>query len=299
MQMGNNHRLVYTFWFLCAILIVAADPFFNCSKPHAEQVSASYRCPCDVVGTAEDDRPMLWVHVPKTGTSFANAVFRMACKKLPYWASIRTNKNVSGLKQVLVPYFSKCFHKEVKACLLEGGAKANTAHHPLEREGFDPQRVAYVTMLRDPISRLVSGFHHNMHDCHNCTKKTTLTEYAATTSGMYTDYFAGSDSTEIAIKRIQQFAFVGLMEYWDLSICLFHHLFGGRAPIEAEFANLRPGKYRRKKHALSMAAKEIERLQHALPAHFRSRLIDDNKVYAAGAVKFWSDVDRYRSNCTR
>ena len=300
MTIGNSHGLIYTFWFIfTALIVINADPIFNCSKPSTETVDTSTRCPC-MVRKAVKSRPVLWVHVPKTGSSFANTVFRMACKKLPDWASIRTNNNVStGSAGRLVPYFSRCFHKEVKTCSLEGGANRNTAHHPLQKTKFDSKRVAYVTMLREPASRLVSGFHHNFHDCGNCTKKTTLIEYATATAGMYTDYFAGTDSVETAIARIQQFAFVGLMEYWDLSICLYHHLFGGRMPIESEFANLRPGKYRRKKQTRDAAAKEIVRLRQSLPAHLGSRLIGDNRIYAAGAAKFWSDIHHYRLSCAR
>ena len=284
---------------LCLWLRNSAHPMFNCSKPNSEGLTTS-RCSCQVISAAVETRPMLWVHVPKTGSSFANTFFRVACKHLPQWASIRINDNVStGSVGRLVPYFSKCFHKEMKKCPLEGGTSRNTAHHPLNihHSSFDPNRVAYVTMLREPASRIVAGFHHNLHDCHNCTWKTTLSEYAEATAGMYTEFFAGSNNVATAIKRIQQFAFVGLMEYWDLSICLYHYLFGGPAPIEPEFANLRPGKYKHSKKGRDAAAKEITKLRQALPAHVSSRLVADNMVYSAGAAKFWSDIGRYRLSC--
>ena len=297
---GCGGPLVY----VCAVFLflhASSHPMFNCSKPNSDiwGQATSARCPCQTISTAVKTRPVLWVHVPKTGSSFANTVFRVACKKLPLWAFIRINSNVStGSVGRLVPYFSKCFHKEIKKCPLEGGASRNTAHHPLANTAFDPEHVAYVTMLREPSSRIVAGFHHNLHDCHNCTKKnTTLSEYAAATAGMYTDYFAGTDSVDAAVKRIQQFAFVGLMEHWDLSICLYHHLFGGPVPIESEFANLRPGKYKHSKKGRDAAAKEIAQLRKSLPAHLGERLITDNMVYAAGVAKFWSDIRRYRLSC--
>lgn len=50
------------------------------------------------------------------------------------------------------------------------------------------------------------------------------------------------DVTE-AIRRIHEdLAFVGIVEYWDQSICLFHRMFGG-AIDESELKNLRPGEY--------------------------------------------------------
>eukprot|EP00438_Fugacium_kawagutii_P032691 Skav221352 [mRNA] locus=scaffold1845:222188:222670:+ [translate_table: standard] len=44
----------------------------------------------------------------------------------------------------------------------------------------------------------------------------------------------------LALKRLQEgFAFVGLTEEWELSVCLFHAKFGG--PCQAiEFVNTRP-----------------------------------------------------------
>ena len=44
-----------------------------------------------------------------------------------------------------------------------------------------------------------------------------------------------------AKRRLQSgLAFVGLVEHWELSICLFHAMFGGTAR-EAQFANTRKG----------------------------------------------------------
>merc|ERR1712166_1729650 len=47
--------------------------------------------------------------------------------------------------------------------------------------------------------------------------------------------------TPTALKRLDGFKFVGLTEEWDLSICLFHAMFGGECE-ESEFANMRPSK---------------------------------------------------------
>ena len=45
-----------------------------------------------------------------------------------------------------------------------------------------------------------------------------------------------------AAKRVQEgFAFVGIAEDWDLSICLFHKMFGGACHAD-EFQDTRPGR---------------------------------------------------------
>ena len=44
-----------------------------------------------------------------------------------------------------------------------------------------------------------------------------------------------------AIGRLEGFAFVGVTELYDLSICLFHAMHGGPC-LPVEFANTRPGR---------------------------------------------------------
>ena len=47
----------------------------------------------------------------------------------------------------------------------------------------------------------------------------------------------------VALKRLREgFAFVGLQEEWELSICLFHVKFGGPCR-QVEFLNTRPGNH--------------------------------------------------------
>ena len=46
---------------------------------------------------------------------------------------------------------------------------------------------------------------------------------------------------EKALQRLQDgFKFVGLTEYWEASVCLFHAMFGGECDA-MEFENTRPG----------------------------------------------------------
>lgn len=53
-------------------------------------------------------------------------------------------------------------------------------------------------------------------------------------------HFPASDHVELAKRRVREnFAFVGLVEAWDSTICLFHRQFGGAMHLN-EYANLRP-----------------------------------------------------------
>merc|ERR1719469_93252 len=47
---------------------------------------------------------------------------------------------------------------------------------------------------------------------------------------------------QIAMDRVRKFKFVGLTSQWELSICLFHTMFGGTC-LPVEFSNLRRGNY--------------------------------------------------------
>ena len=44
----------------------------------------------------------------------------------------------------------------------------------------------------------------------------------------------------LAKERLKRFAFVGLEESWDVSMCVFHRLYGRRVPALA-LSNVRPG----------------------------------------------------------
>ena len=46
-------------------------------------------------------------------------------------------------------------------------------------------------------------------------------------------------SLSLARTRVRQMAFVGMTEAWDLSVCLFHAMFGGEC-LAVEFNNSRP-----------------------------------------------------------
>jgi hypothetical protein len=45
-----------------------------------------------------------------------------------------------------------------------------------------------------------------------------------------------------ACRRLRLFAFVGISDYWDASVCLFHKMYGGE-PHSIELVNVRKGKY--------------------------------------------------------
>mmetsp|Transcript_2409 Transcript_2409/g.8671 ORF Transcript_2409/g.8671 Transcript_2409/m.8671 type:complete len:577 (-) Transcript_2409:1013-2743(-) len=153
--------------------------------------------------------PLRWLHIPKTGTSFAMTIFHVACQfALPPWASIRYSESHPPLQGVLVPFFHACYPSVFpKKCpgLTPTTARRSTGHVAAQPEemdalGIDPGipldelkksrermladnkagHVLMLTIIRDPYERLVSGYMYNMHDCPHCHKRnTTLDDYAS------------------------------------------------------------------------------------------------------------------------
>uniref|UniRef100_A0A7S4SDN8 Uncharacterized protein n=1 Tax=Alexandrium monilatum TaxID=311494 RepID=A0A7S4SDN8_9DINO len=81
---------------------------------------------------------------------------------------------------------------------------------------------------------------------------------------------------------IESIRFVGLAEEYDLSVCLFHSMFGG-ACKSVEFQNMRPGPRRQKSkvYDVSMSAK------------VESSLRSDTITYDAARRRFWRDVKQH------
>lgn len=217
---------------------------FDCSRPPDDDKSLA-PVKCSLCDGEKKTKRIRWIHVPKTGTTFANTVLRSACDSLPDYAAMRAvaGQNLRHAPHgMIVPYFSSCFPRAVRACRLDGGFKFVEGHHVIQ--SFNPNSVAYVTMLREPFSRLVSSYHDNFHDCKRC-RGMSLLDYARSeeTWGIYARYFVGNvkDAAE-AVKRtkwrLAQFAFVGIVEQWSRSVCLYHSAIGGKAmPISAEIVD--------------------------------------------------------------
>eukprot|EP00971_Amphidinium_carterae_P256685 5096725-Amphidinium_carterae.1 len=125
-----------------------------------------------------------------------------------------------------------------------------------------------VTMIRDPRQRAVSGWYAQTRK-HSCTYAKNQTDYQICVSACHTQMILGTgcafrkrgakttadhdllglqedDAVEVAVARLWRFAFVGLTEQWDISMCLFHAIFAGGECVSVEFKRGRVGYQRRK-----------------------------------------------------
>lgn len=89
---------------------------------------------------------------------------------------------------------------------------------------------------------------------------------------------------ELAIERLKGFAFIGLLEEYDLSVCLFHRMFGGEC-LPVEFLNMRPH--------IASALETREKKARDLDLLRRHRDPIDGPLYDAAARIFWANVRRY------
>jgi hypothetical protein len=98
-----------------------------------------------------DGSPIWWVKAPKTASTFGNILVRAVC---PH-AHIKTPLQDTGLT-----FLDEHGCRESNPLI--GYLRPGHAPLPLEVE---EGKYAILTIVREPISRIVSGYLHNLHDC--------------------------------------------------------------------------------------------------------------------------------------
>ncbi|EDQ86193.1 uncharacterized protein MONBRDRAFT_38476 [Monosiga brevicollis MX1] len=133
------------------------------------------------------------------------------------------------------------------------------AHYPLNKVQAVSGTV--MAMFRHPAKRLVSAFNYGRHSFGmNRLERLRLLKTTETlegyvnfpgiascmtkmTLGYNCAHYVRLDESHLqeAKSRLEKdFAFIGLSEHWNASVCLFHRQYGG-AMHQTELANLRPG----------------------------------------------------------
>lgn len=206
---------------------------------------------------------LFWLHIPKCGTSWLNVIFHYACPRVPenVTCSLVVGRTGGPIAEELLRRWPPW-----RWCNTPFISRPNF-HNP-----YTPRAKDFaVGLFREPRARLVSAFHHNSHSngmdpaerhrmlaalksipderkrlaafvaypgLANCMTKMVLGFACASPVEI------SSDMLDEAKRRVREdFAFVGLTNAWNQSVCLFHRMWGGRT-LAVEFENTRPGGYR-------------------------------------------------------
>ena len=201
--------------------------------------------------------PVRWLHIPKCGMTFALSVVNYACSHVhPPWHFVYMALE-GGQSDVRMAHSLDCRHK-IRGHRCEGRLLLPfVGHYPVQ--AYDQQ---IVTMLRRPAKRLISAFRDNYHawglgaSQRNAMKRAhpTVDSWARYPgiAGCMTKMLAGYDCgasrvppreellrQALGALRSPRVAFVGLVEEWDASVCLFHRMMDdGTRPWLAEFRQL-------------------------------------------------------------
>eukprot|EP00908_Phaeocystis_cordata_P002428 Transcript_12636.p1 GENE.Transcript_12636~~Transcript_12636.p1 ORF type:complete len:453 (+),score=59.97 Transcript_12636:1586-2944(+) len=187
--------------------------------------------------------PLVWVHVPKAGSAFVNTLMHHVgiCPQWPSCGTLLPGEDVYSM-------FATYNH----SILCEDAFPAD--YSPPGHDSAGPALTAHgadhgAIMIRQPEQRTLAA-HTSGWPVPSMSRDLPLATYANVTAGCTVkmisrtpksfakrgdqNNFCAFDDTaptdsevELAISRLRDFAFVGLAEQWDASICLFHAQFGG------------------------------------------------------------------------
>lgn len=115
-------------------------------------------------------------------------------------------------------------------------------HAPVGRRPSSPLS-SYVTMIRAPRQRIISSFYGGIHDQALPDYNTTvLSKRACNPATLARIPRIGGHQTRFlgGVDNLLEFAFVGLVEEWELSVRLFHWTYGSANMSSLEMQNVRP-----------------------------------------------------------
>lgn len=193
--------------------------------------------------------PLKFLHIPKCGTSFLNAIVHTPslCPDLDWRYEVNSD--------VLSKSFEKDFWHECPQVCNQSRFECNSASQTHEGIGssYSSYKGHLITMMRQPEQRVLSAYHDARFD-HGASRYPNVSAYAEGVAGLVTCQLTGAKSVDpvpqcgelqkadalAAAKRLREgFVFVGIMEEWDMSMCLFHKIFGGHC-WHSDFENSRP-----------------------------------------------------------
>jgi len=224
---------------------------------HTQLLQMHYRYSAGVPNqSSHSTNRVAWVHIPKCGSSFGTTVVHFANSSLPATAVYGPEDRNLTRDEALYFDFSGTFIEDwpeeqyFQGGLLWGGHQGKFGgHHGVMQEDFQQWRGRFVALFREPAARMQSAFLYmkelgwnDMQVGRFCAEnkyEQTLMLTGQADGWQGSRIARDSPNTTLALERLKGFMFVGITEEYDLSICLFHAMFGGQ-PLRAEFENVRP-----------------------------------------------------------
>jgi len=204
-----------------------------------------------------------WLHIPKTGTPFGNTLVSTFCN-LPtdtLWIK-------PGRATGIPPDCLKIFRNE--------GSKVRSKwpigdHVSLQGRSV-PELQKVFTMIRSPRTRLLSGFHYTTHSTRLNATEEEVCHYISQSNKAHSSKsaqvkmvvgkamshrghkfkdsnIASIEDAELACLNLEIMAFIGISDYWEASVCLFHSQYGGEMS-DADVSSMRQGRYDKDEMAL-------------------------------------------------
>lgn len=220
----------------------------------------------DTAPRAHEPARWAWVHIPKTSTSIGNTLFYHMCPKIPRTTKIPDVEISEGQdldamrgtgQLLLMDRFLDLLDGDQQACVKQHLMPpfADLRHHGISPQSFAKAKGALVGMFRQPEQRILSDLKYfpcgsrGMAQCawdrHGCQvryllgKEAKFCEANRDKSSVSGPQFSPQE-VQTAIARLEGFAFVGITDEFDRSICLWHAMFGGQCTA-SEFAHVRKG----------------------------------------------------------
>jgi len=200
--------------------------------PHAQQVQA-------LTQARVVDFPIEWMHVPKCGSSFVNSIVQIpgTCTGIPADYTYEDVNSSSPLTQF----------QEVARQRCKDGIDADRMMHPGVEDipGWEEGKGRFMTMLRQPEQRMLSDYYYflprkslqdTLGNRGGCVVKMLVRKSQNSCGG---DPVSDDEIAEAKERLKTGFAFIGITEQWDLSVCLFNKMFGIDRCHAHQFANTR------------------------------------------------------------
>jgi len=247
-------------------------------------------------------KPVAWFHPMKCGSSFFNVLVGLESlwedcpveQRLdPATKKEDTEDTLSVVLEACPGVFGEippvCTHPQ---CWWGGHMSLSTI--------YEGNKGHFVAVLRQPEQMLLSGY-NELHGWFGDLPPKNALEYVTVMQGCQTKMLGRDSSlspcrsdepflpteseTALALQRLREgFAWVGLTDAWDTSICAFHAKFGG-ACRASDFNNVNPGnKANQTLYDTSVLRGFVDKA--------------DGQIFAEAKAMFSEDLARYGVNPT-